>query len=216
VLNTQSEVTKSQIISKFGQKGLKRVNSLEGFQFIRRVIGEYEEAWISPEIFTNWGLTKTLVPSLDTETEAVEPTSSFILHPWTNLVGEIDESLLASVTNMLVCSITKNPGISEKILLEKSTMFLREGARKEILRGLELQDIIYSKILIDPEPVSLFSDPRKTINLKSEVNNESDTKIYFAHSDLIFKLDGVLNFSIMKNWASIKATKMLNNDQDNV
>jgi hypothetical protein len=129
--------------------------------------------------------------------------SSVVLHPWIDFTGVIDDSMLATVTNMLAHLITENPGILEEALIARASVLIRPSALRDLLQMLELQDVVYAKRMVEPEPVGLFSNARETARLspwrgEEAVDETRVKKIYFARPDLVLKLDGLLNHAVPK------------------
>jgi hypothetical protein len=135
----------------------------------------------------------------------------FVLHPWIDFNGRIDHSMLASIANLLTHSIAESPGISESDLLARASALMREGAVRDVLRALELQDCIEAKFIAEVEPVGVFSDARKVsaVSLCHRDGHEfsempsTRKKIYFARPDLIWKLDGLLNHAFPRPWVTV-------------
>eukprot|EP01126_Amoeba_proteus_P063885 TRINITY_DN8865_c0_g1_i3.p1 TRINITY_DN8865_c0_g1~~TRINITY_DN8865_c0_g1_i3.p1 ORF type:complete len:332 (-),score=70.32 TRINITY_DN8865_c0_g1_i3:124-1119(-) len=79
-----------------------------------------------------------------------------IVQPWTDLNGNLNCDILSVFTNTITKTLLDSPGISEENLFRKFHTF-RPAVLHQVLYTLQLQGVIYVQMLMDVQPVSLFS-----------------------------------------------------------
>lgn len=158
---------------------------LAGMRHIVRVLGEFEEAWVSEKNSDPWTVEAKIIESNraeeDLEDQGISSSARISYQPWIHLNGQVDPIMRDRLRAHVYLIVRNAPGITEEAVLDAALELFRPAVFREIIELLITEEILYCEYLAWTLPHGSVFD-----RLKAKQSQETRKTDEFEYKEYLF------------------------------